>query len=133
MPTGRDNHGVTLKLLDSGALPGWAGKATNTEQNTHCLLYLVALHPPKIRSTRARRLRLKDSLGVGDAARDREESEVGREILAQLLENADIAREQRVPLCQDTGLVEGVDLGGGRHDPELVGMDAGEVTDAQSR
>jgi fumarate hydratase subunit alpha len=37
------------------------------------------------------------------AARDTEESEVGREILAQLLANADIAREHRVPVCQDTG------------------------------
>ncbi len=34
----------------------------------------------------------------------REESPVGREILSQLLENARIAREERTPLCQDTGL-----------------------------
>jgi len=57
-----DDHSVTLKVLESGELPGWTGNAANSEQNAHCLLYLVALNPPKIRSTRARRLRLKDSL-----------------------------------------------------------------------
>lgn len=33
-----------------------------------------------------------------------EESPVGREILEKLLENADIAKSERIPLCQDTGL-----------------------------
>jgi len=33
-----------------------------------------------------------------------EESERGREIFRQLLENASIAREERVPMCQDCGL-----------------------------
>lgn len=37
------------------------------------------------------------------AAHSAEESDVGREVLAQLLENADIACAQRVPICQDTG------------------------------
>ena len=32
-----------------------------------------------------------------------EESPVGREVLAQLVENADIAAADRVPICQDTG------------------------------
>ncbi len=32
-----------------------------------------------------------------------EESPVGREVLAQLVENADIAAGDRVPICQDTG------------------------------
>jgi fumarate hydratase subunit alpha len=42
----------------------------------------------------------------------REESEVGREIFNQLLENADIACSERMPICQDTGLaVVFVDLG----------------------
>ncbi|OQX85722.1 MAG: fumarate hydratase [Candidatus Latescibacteria bacterium 4484_7] len=44
---------------------------------------------------------------VEDAIRDslkREESTVGKEILNQLLENARIAREERLPICQDTGL-----------------------------
>lgn len=35
----------------------------------------------------------------------RERYQPARQILAQLLENADIAREKRVPLCQDTGTV----------------------------
>ena len=34
----------------------------------------------------------------------KEESPTGKEILEQLLENARIAREQKIPLCQDTGL-----------------------------
>jgi fumarate hydratase subunit alpha len=33
-----------------------------------------------------------------------EVSPVGREILEQLIENAQIARDERVPICQDTGL-----------------------------
>jgi fumarate hydratase subunit alpha len=37
-------------------------------------------------------------------ARDAEVSSVGREVLDQLLENADVAREERMPLCQDTGM-----------------------------
>jgi fumarate hydratase subunit alpha len=37
------------------------------------------------------------------AAQAAEESPVGREVLAQLVENADIAAADRVPICQDTG------------------------------
>jgi fumarate hydratase subunit alpha len=37
------------------------------------------------------------------AAAASEESPVGREVLAQLVENADIAAADRVPICQDTG------------------------------
>jgi fumarate hydratase subunit alpha len=37
------------------------------------------------------------------AAQRAEESPVGREVLAQLVENADIAAADRVPICQDTG------------------------------
>jgi fumarate hydratase subunit alpha len=37
------------------------------------------------------------------AARQTEESPIGREVLAQLVENADIAAADRVPICQDTG------------------------------
>ncbi len=37
------------------------------------------------------------------AAREAEESPVGREVLGQLVENADIAAADRVPICQDTG------------------------------
>ena len=45
-----------------------------------------------------------------------EESPVGKEIFNQLLENADIARAERMPICQDTGLaVVFVDLGQDAH------------------
>jgi len=66
--TTHDDHSVTLKVLESGALPGWTGNTANSEQNAHCLLYLVALNPPKIRSSQARRLRLKDSLAGKQAS-----------------------------------------------------------------
>lgn len=36
-------------------------------------------------------------------ARDREESETGREVLGHIIENAAIAAETRLPLCQDCG------------------------------
>jgi fumarate hydratase subunit alpha len=50
-----------------------------------------------------------------------EESEVGREIAARLLENADIAQNERMPICQDCGLaVVFLDLG---QDVHLVGGD----------
>ena len=39
-----------------------------------------------------------------EAARTSEASPVGREVLGQLVENADIAAADRVPICQDTGL-----------------------------
>jgi fumarate hydratase subunit alpha len=35
---------------------------------------------------------------------DKEESPLGKEILNQILENAEIARKEQMPLCQDTGL-----------------------------
>lgn len=38
-------------------------------------------------------------------ALETESSPVGKEILGHLIENARIAREERIPLCQDTGLV----------------------------
>ena len=37
-------------------------------------------------------------------ARDKEESELGKKIFAQLKENLDIARNDRIPICQDTGM-----------------------------
>ena len=39
------------------------------------------------------------------AAYESEISEVGRKILKQIFDNSDVARNERVPLCQDTGLV----------------------------
>ncbi len=54
-------------------------------------------------------------------ARDGEVSPLGCEVLDQLLENADVAREEGMPLCQDTGLtVVFLDLG---QDVHVVGGD----------
>ena len=59
------------------------------------------------------------------AARASEASPTGRAVLGQLIENADIAREDRVPICQDTGLaVLFVELG---QDVHLVGGDFEEA------
>jgi len=53
-----------------------------------------------------------DVVAALEAARDREESPAGRSVLARLLENAAIAVEQGIPMCQDTGLaVVFVELG----------------------
>jgi fumarate hydratase subunit alpha len=52
----------------------------------------------------------EDVLRALRAARDEEVSPMGRAILEQLLDNARVAREERVPLCQDTSF-EVADLG----------------------
>jgi fumarate hydratase subunit alpha len=39
-----------------------------------------------------------------EAAREREESPLGRDVLARLLENAQLAAQDGIPMCQDTGL-----------------------------
>jgi len=55
-----------------------------------------------------------------EAAHDREESAPGREILSRLIENARLAADESLPMCQDTGLAvvfvelgEGVRIAGG--------------------
>jgi len=46
------------------------------------------------------------------SSREKEESEVGREILGLLLENAEVAKKEMIPICQDTGVaVIFVDIG----------------------
>lgn len=58
-------------------------------------------------------------------AQETEESPVGKEVLGQLIENADIAARDRVPICQDTGFaVFFVELG---QDVHLVGGDFEEA------
>ena len=60
-----------------------------------------------------------DVVAFFERASEREESETGRDIFKQLLENAKIAREKPLPLCQDTGLaVVFVEVG---QDVHLVG------------
>lgn len=46
----------------------------------------------------------EDMVVALQAARESEESPVGREILEQILENQQIARTEDVPICQDTGV-----------------------------
>lgn len=46
----------------------------------------------------------EDILKILREARDNEESSLGRRILEQILENADIAARDRLPLCQDCGI-----------------------------
>jgi fumarate hydratase subunit alpha len=54
-----------------------------------------------------------------------EESPTGKEIISMLLENARIAREEGIPICQDTGFaVVFIDLG---QDVHLVGGDLNEA------
>ena len=45
-----------------------------------------------------------DVVAALERARDDEPSPVGRAVLEQILENARVAREEAMPLCQDTGL-----------------------------
>jgi fumarate hydratase subunit alpha len=45
-----------------------------------------------------------DVVSALEAARQREESEVGRAVLSRLLENAALASGEGLPMCQDTGL-----------------------------
>ena len=46
----------------------------------------------------------KDMVGALNKAADSETSELGRKILGQLKENLDIAGEDMIPICQDTGM-----------------------------
>ncbi len=63
----------------------------------------------------------EDVLQAFDRGEKMEESPVGKEVFAQLKENARIAREEKVAMCQDTGLaVVFVELG---QDVHIVGGD----------
>jgi fumarate hydratase subunit alpha len=67
----------------------------------------------------------EDVLAVLQQYREAEVSPVGREVLDQILENAEIARDQQMPLCQDCGLtVVFLELG---QDAHIVG---GELNEA---
>lgn len=58
-------------------------------------------------------------------AKETEKSEIGREILCQLTDNADIARNENVPICQDTGMaVVFIEIG------QEVHITGGLLTDA---
>ncbi len=65
------------------------------------------------------------------AAQQKERSPVGREVLERLLENAAIARDENLPICQDCGLaVVYVDLGADVH---LTGGDLYQAINAGVR
>ena len=69
----------------------------------------------------------EDVLQAIDRAVEIEESPLGIEILKELKENARIAREENVPICQDTGFaVVFVELG---QDVHLVGGNLNEAID----
>ena len=58
-------------------------------------------------------------------AKEKEETEIGKKILFQLEENLKIAKEDMIPICQDTGMaVVFVKIG---QDVHLIG---GNLTDA---
>ena len=46
----------------------------------------------------------EDVVGALRHALTREESETGKQVLQKIIENADIARRKKMPICQDTGL-----------------------------
>lgn len=83
-------------------------------------------------SEAVRELSVKTNTVLGDAEveyikkmLDVEESPTGKEILSMLLENARIAREEQIAICQDTGFtVVFIDLG---QDVHLVGGDLNEA------
>ena len=63
----------------------------------------------------------EDVLASLKQAREAEESQVGREVLDRILENASISATERIPLCQDTGTaVVFLELG---QDAHVVGGD----------
>jgi fumarate hydratase subunit alpha len=68
-----------------------------------------------------------DMLAALERAAAAEESEIGRTVLARLLENARVAREEWFPICQDTGTaVVFLDLG---QDAHVTGGDLQDAID----
>ena len=58
-------------------------------------------------------------------AYDNETSDIGKKILGQLKENLDIAKEEMIPICQDTGMaVVIVEIG------QEVSLQGANITDA---
>lgn len=72
-----------------------------------------------------------DVLSALRAARERERSPIGREVLRQIIENDELACARSMPICQDTGLVVAfIDLG---QEALLVGGDLQSAVDAGVR
>ncbi len=69
----------------------------------------------------------EDTIAAYKKALENEKSPVGREVLNQILENAEIARTEKVPACQDTGTaVFFLELG---QDAHIVGGDLTEAVE----
>ena len=67
----------------------------------------------------------EDVVAALEQALEREESPIGKEVLAELIENARIAKTEAMPICQDTGLpVVFVELG------QEVHLKGGDLTEA---
>lgn len=67
----------------------------------------------------------EDVLEALKRSRETEESPAGRDVLDQLVENAEIARTQQMPICQDTGFaIVFVEIG---QDAHVVGGDLYEA------
>lgn len=67
----------------------------------------------------------QDVLGLLRKAKEEEHSSLGKEVLQQVLKNAHIAREELVPICQDTGMtVIFIELG---QQVQIVGSDLNEA------
>jgi fumarate hydratase subunit alpha len=63
----------------------------------------------------------EDVMQAFEQAREQEESPVGKEVFSRLIENAQVARAERIPICQDCGLaIVFLDIG---QDVHLVGGD----------
>jgi fumarate hydratase subunit alpha len=72
-----------------------------------------------------------DVLAALKTAENSEESEAGKEVLRQILRNADIAAKEQIPLCQDCGAaVVFLELG---QDAHIVGGDLSEAVNAGVR
>ena len=60
---------VSLRLVKGDACTAWAdAPGSASAASPHCLLCLIAMEPPRIRSNLARRTRLRDSLAGGNAS-----------------------------------------------------------------
>ncbi|TYP47451.1 fumarate hydratase [Thermosediminibacter litoriperuensis] len=73
----------------------------------------------------------KDLLGKFKEAVEREESPIGKSVLDQIIRNAQIAAEEKIAICQDTGMaVLFVELG---QDVRIVGGDFNEAVNSGIR
>jgi fumarate hydratase subunit alpha len=123
-------HSAEVTALESGPnLAAYGDSAKRTSPAACAIMVLTMREIPvaDIRST-VRRLCIEaacllpeDVVGALQTARRREESPVAVKVLDQILLNADLAREEMLPLCQDTGTtVIFLDIG---QDVHLTGGD----------